>query len=82
MSDLNLPPAPDGHFWRVSSVLGLPKVNLRKHVWFFSVEVDAIIPLGMDSDKEAVEWAAQEILDRIAARAERRSFMSRNGGDQ
>ncbi|WP_181578173.1 hypothetical protein [Arthrobacter sp. AQ5-05] len=81
MSGLNLPTPPENHFWRIGSVLGLPVVKLRKRVWFFSVLVNEIIPIGDATDKENVEWAAQEILDRITAHEERRQFISKYQGD-
>lgn len=42
MTELNLPEAPDGYFWRVKSgAFGvLPVVQLRKRVWLWSTMVD------------------------------------------
>lgn len=81
MTKLNLPPAPEGHFWRIGSLLGLVHVQLRKRVWFFSRQVEVIVPVGDGSDRENAEWAAHDILNRIEARAEHKQFMSQNGGD-
>ena len=81
VSELNLPPAPEGHFWRVFQTMGLERVQLRKRVWFFSVKVGDIIPIMNATPAEAVEWGAQQILDRIRIRQESEDFIKQHGGD-
>lgn len=63
-------------------MLGLVQVQLRKRVWFFSVNVNTIIPLMDGADEEAAEWAAHEILRREAIEAAHDQFIRKNAGDQ
>jgi len=83
MGELDLPPAPEGHFWRVFETLGLERVQLRKRVWFFSVKVDDIIPImAWDATPaETVEWGANQILKRLKVRQESEQFFKQYGGD-
>lgn len=81
MADLNLPPAPEGHFWRITTALGMPRVLLRKRVWFFSVLVDDVIPVGESSPEKNVLFGAELILHRLAERERSEDFMNQFGGD-
>ncbi|MGO2067631.1 hypothetical protein [Glutamicibacter arilaitensis] len=83
MSELNLPSAPEGHFWRVFQTMGLERIQLRKKVWFFSVKIGDIIPIMLHdaTPAEAVEWGAHQILERLRVRQESEDFIKEHGGD-
>lgn len=81
MFEFNLPPAPDGHFWRVTALMGLPMLELRRKVWFFSVCVDSSIPLSDETPENRVRWAADHILATFNAKQQNREFISTNLGD-
>ena len=81
MSDLNLPEPPAGHFWRITTALGCQRVLLRKRVWFFSVLIDDVIPVGEGSPEANVLFGAELILERLANRQRHNEFMMKHGGD-
>lgn len=81
MDKLDLPTPPPRHFWVIKSVLGLPLLELRKKVWFFSVSVDGIIPLNDGQHPEdRIKWAAAAMLDRLDTRNADRDFLDKHYG--
>lgn len=81
MPDFNLPPAPEGHFWSITSMMGLPMLVLRKKVWFWSVYVDGSIPIGDQTPGERIEWAAQRILNDFYTKQQDEQFLSKHRGN-
>lgn len=81
MHNFDLPTPPPGHFWMVRAIMGMPMLELRKKVWFFSVCVDGIIPLKDGQlPEDRIKWAAAAMLDRLDARHQDHAFLDKHYG--
>lgn len=74
--DFELPPAPKGHFWRVTDgPFGafFPFVELRRKAWIFSYEVDALYQ--SHTEFETVEDEILYLCRRLTQAYNRREYL-------